>query len=907
MSQSLEGNVKSESEDTVSIPSASHEADGNYYKQHSTVAFAESTISLKETVKHSDSETSTTVREALNCTMQTGKAVLHPKLDLEWSDVNGDRAQAMTNTDDSAVCCNHEHTEIQKPLGVLQEQKETGNLFTREILNPEELNAIETKLQSSFNNLTGEKNEREKLLFFAKHIYFSNNELLQQIERKCKIISQKDNEIQGILKSKNEAETLLKEVKKELVMAYKETKRLQSVIKQYEEERINPMQLCTKCQEAVKIRKSYTISNCDPVQNGKESKNIEAADLCRTEEGKLFINKGADDKQNARVNLEVFKTSDVPNACEYQKTVDISNTRNSAARKHWKIKEIGIPVWLSDIIRHAKGQLESEEPWSSPGSNTVPHSLLSRTFHREDINGIASVTTSRKRTQGIVEGKHLPSARWFHKSEQAVPSEGSLAFKIDTSVAFPDVFLTRFEYVDLSRPEKRIPIQSFKDMFFPWVCSRDDDHKQLWRNRDPRIKNDKTLAQVKRPAALPRVKQLLCDKDIATVGGLVEKNGQKPPKQFEKKGSHIPLVDLTESKGLCGSIMHGKACSDKNEVQPFQNEISLDRRTPEYFTESLEHSLTSSNAPSVGNCFHFELKDSKMYSTRKDAALSSDHSIVDSISLKISLNTNQLLHCLENKGIIKRQKSQGKDQKINKKCSKEGQLTWQRLESQAKPSKYLSLSTEMIGFKQNALNYCFPRYKPDFTSVFNRNSSSKLRNQLEEETKIYTGKHLKDFPANKASRTTCHILPVGMSCVKTRTEANDTTPLNSSQISSIEKENHGGSNMEGDRLPQSCQIIFKGQGEMSKIRVTPLRKGDRNTTKSIATNDRGTNFVHDKQLGVDAVRDSNDIKKVTPMCASLDTKERVKVKVHFCFVCFFFDVVCGKQADKGQITIVKTT
>ena len=889
MSQSLDGHVNGNVdqyvnlEPEVCIPSASHEAGGKYCKQHATVAFAESTIPLTEIHKHTDGETSTTARVALNCSIQTVEALLHPKLDLEWSDVKEDRVQVMANTDYSAVCVNHEHTEMQKPNGVLKEQVQTGNLFTTDRLNPEELNSTKTKLNNSFNNLTGEKDKTEKLLHFAKHLYSSNNELLQQIERKCKVISQKDNEIKGILKSKEEAETLLKEVKKELEIAYKETKLLQTIIKQYEEERINPIQLCIKCQQVVNNLKSYTISNCDRTQNERDSNNIEATDYCRNEEGKLMINKDTDDQQNAPANLQVFKTSDVPIACEYQKTVEISNTRASAARKHWKMKEIGIPARLSDIIRNAEGQLESEKPESTPGSSTVPHSLLSRTFLRENISGIASVATLRDRTQGIVEGKHLPSSSWVHKSEQAVPSERSLAFKIDTSVPFPDVFLTRFEYVDLSSPENRTPIQSFNNMFFPWPCSRDDDHK-IWRNWDPRIKNDKTLAQAKRPAALPRVKQLICGKNIDTVRRLGEKNGQKPLIKLEK-GSHIPLMDLTKSKGLCENISHGTNSSNKSEVNPFENEIAYDRSAAGYFTEGLEHSLTLSNPHSVEKCFHFKLKDSKMFSTSKYAAISGDHGLVDSISLKISLNMDQLLHCLENKGVIRRQQSQGKDQKITKRCSKKEQLNWQRLKPEPKPCKYLSVSSEMIGLKQNGRNHCFLGCRPDFNSELNCNLSSELGDQLEEETQLYTGKHLKDFPTNKASHTPCQILPFGMSCVKT-TDTNVTAPLNLSQISSFEKENKEGSSVEEERLPKSCQLIFKRQDEMSKIEVKYLRNGDRNTTRRIATNGKGTNFISDRQPGVDAVRDSNDYKKGTPMCAFLDIKEQVKVKVHS-LLCFF--------------------
>ena len=880
-SQSLDGNLNGNVDDYVNlepevcIPSASHEAGGKYCKQHAT-----------EILKHTDGETSTTPGEALNCSMQTEEALLHPKLDLEWSDEKGDRVQVMAYTDYSAVCVNHEHTEMEKPNGVLKEQAQTGNLFTKDRLNPEELNSTETKFNNSLNNLTGEKDKTEKLLLFVKHLYSSNNELLQQIERKCKVISQKDNEIKGILKSKKEVETLLKEVKKELEIAYNETKRLQTVLKQYEEERITTMQLCIKCQQVFNNLKSYTISNCNRTQNGKESKNREAADCCRNEEGKLMINKDTDNKQNTLANLQVFKTSDVPIACEYQKAVGISNTRTSAARKHWKMKEIGIPARLSDIIRHVKGQLEREKPESTPGSGTVPHSLLSRTFLRENISGIASVATLRDRTQGIVEGKHFPSASWVHKSEQAEPSERSFALKIDTTVPFPDVFLTRFEYVDLSSPENRTPIQSFNDMFFPWPCSQDDDHKQIWRNWDPRMKNDKTLTQAKRPAALPRVKQLICGKNIDTMRPLGEKNGQKPLIRLEK-GTHIPLMDLTKSKGLGGNISHGTNSSNKSEVDPFENEIAYDRCAAGYFTEGLEHSLTSPNVHSVEKCFHFKLKDSKMFSTSKYAAISGDHSLVDSISLKISLNTEQLLHCLENKGVIRRQQSQGKDQKISKRCSKEEQLNWQKLKSRAKPCKYLSVSSEMIGLKQNGHNnHCFLRCKPHFNSEFNCNLSSELRDQLEDETKLYTGKHLKDFPTNKASHTPCQILPLGMSCVKTKTDGNVTAPLNSLQISSFKNENKEGSSVEEERLPKRCQLIFKRQSEMSKIGVKSLRNGDRNSTRSIATNDKGTNFISDRQPGVDAVRDSDDIKKGTPMCALLDIKEQVKVNVHS-FLCFF--------------------
>ena len=173
-SQSLDGNLNGNVDDYVNLepevctPSASHEAGGKYCKQHAT-----------EILKHTDGETSTTPGEALNCSMQTEEALLRPKLDLEWSDEKGDRVQVMANTDYSAVCVNHEHTEMEKPNGVLKEQAQTGNLFTRDRLNPEELNSTETKLNNSLNNLTGEKDKTEKLLLFVKHLYSSNNELLQ--------------------------------------------------------------------------------------------------------------------------------------------------------------------------------------------------------------------------------------------------------------------------------------------------------------------------------------------------------------------------------------------------------------------------------------------------------------------------------------------------------------------------------------------------------------------------------------------------------------------------------------------------------------------------------------------------------------------------------------------------------
>ena len=130
----------------------------------------------------------------------------------------------------------------QNQIGHLQEAVQ--ELTDSEDVLKQRLESLQNELKSAknnteywFNQCVKKKEKIEELLIATRDVTSDNFELRQKINKKTRIINEKDQEIQKLTQSNTETEMILREVKERLSKANEETERLKRILRQHDEEK----------------------------------------------------------------------------------------------------------------------------------------------------------------------------------------------------------------------------------------------------------------------------------------------------------------------------------------------------------------------------------------------------------------------------------------------------------------------------------------------------------------------------------------------------------------------------------------------------------------------------------------------------------------------------------------------
>ena len=113
---------------------------------------------------------------------------------------------------------------IQELQETLQRKTVYGEVLEEEIkCLKNDLNSVKSNSEYWFDQCAKKKEKIQELLINTQDVTSLNFELRREINQKSKVINERDEEIKRLIKSKTEAEILLREVKEKLSEAHKET------------------------------------------------------------------------------------------------------------------------------------------------------------------------------------------------------------------------------------------------------------------------------------------------------------------------------------------------------------------------------------------------------------------------------------------------------------------------------------------------------------------------------------------------------------------------------------------------------------------------------------------------------------------------------------------------------------
>ena len=127
---------------------------------------------------------------------------------------------------------------IQELQETLQRKTVYGEVLEEEIkCLKNDLNSVKSNSEYWFDQCAKKKEKIQELLINTQDVTSLNFELRREINQKSKVINERDEEIKRLIKSKTEAEILLREVKEKLSEAHKETQILKLELAQMKEDK----------------------------------------------------------------------------------------------------------------------------------------------------------------------------------------------------------------------------------------------------------------------------------------------------------------------------------------------------------------------------------------------------------------------------------------------------------------------------------------------------------------------------------------------------------------------------------------------------------------------------------------------------------------------------------------------
>lgn len=687
--------------------------------------------------------------EKLNDTKSIPAIALIPlEKTMVLSKYNSERYKEETpeeNVKRTDSCCQsseaNRKNEIQQLRQALRDQMETENLLMQRFQSLQnDFNGAAKNSDHWFNEYVKEREKNNELEISVRNVHSLNEELCQQIEKSSSIIHEKDSEIEAIRKSKTETEKLLQGVKTQLFKANEETKHLETIVGQYEEDKIHsfllphPVQLDnTSKQMSTFHENSQNTKNLMDNQTGKfaslhkgkednKIKNIASCsnvkgDICNAWD--LSLNTDKEEIENPQVPSQTstdFGVSDVAVESEAPKAVECGGSTslmsipykssNCALAGRNNIKQTAISKWLSDIIRQAKTKLARENlPSFSARSGKGPYQMLTCS--------IGAVKNSFKDTKTTLTGKlsrnmkpeywhkymkvfnakriALSNAYGMDKGQQRVARNQLTSVTFDSTVPFADVFLAHFQYVDFSLTDSLVSLEPFGDCFLPWIRDEDIGSEQLVRDPQPKRKNTETTPTNKAQANLhgkkqkkaPR-EQTMTEKPRITMQGL-EKSTPERKETHYIDSKHL-ILDKNQGNSQTVENTYGTRQGNTQDLV-----ISPDNGLKRLIA-GLRRSFTRSCDQPRSTEKHFQLKqeDSTVVPSTSNKALSpNNHAFVKSLSVQVSMNPKDLMKHLESHGLFNSRGAKGHDKILNLTMTSRDRfkkLSPERVKKQRKPN-----------------------------------------------------------------------------------------------------------------------------------------------------------------------------------------------------------------------------
>lgn len=427
------------------------------------------------------------------------------------------------------ICRSDKHFFIQNVYLKLQQKIESEDLLTRRLENVENaLRVAENKADYWFNQCVKKGAKIKELLTRVQKMNFLNTELLYHMDCKSKTKNEKDNDVEKITNSKTETGTLLQKVSMKLPQAYNEAVQCRVISRQnFSEDDIRSSKINVYADKTFKEDSSrffgypfgcqnfHTNENSSENQKcmgsvtnnfyapgkGNKAKTEKAVSLQR-EKKILFCTPNNSESQERGLKNSRLQTYDGQDNSQFPLLSTTEQTHRKAPRastilvntplktssyifRNRKTKDkTGITSWLDDVVRCSNAELFTNN------GTTVDHGspersvkfLLRRIFsyNKNRMSKNETMELSQSRRSGFKNRLVYLSRvdRKGNRTKTFASSDLSMVTS-NSKEYFSDVFLTTFDFIDLSFVNSLASPEPFFDLYVPGLISEGSPLKKL--------------------------------------------------------------------------------------------------------------------------------------------------------------------------------------------------------------------------------------------------------------------------------------------------------------------------------------------------------------------------------------------------------------------------------------------
>lgn len=427
------------------------------------------------------------------------------------------------------ICRSDKHFSIQKLYLKLQQKIESEDLLKRRLENVENaLKVAENKADYWFNQCVKKGAKIKELLTRVQKMNSLNTELLYQMDCKSKTKNEKDNDMEKITNGKTETGTLLQKVNMRLPQAYNEAVQCRVISRQnFSEDDIRSSKISVYADKTFKEDSSRFFGypfGCQNFHNnenssenqkcmgsvtnnfyapgkGNKAKTEKAVSLQR-EKKILFCTPNNSESQERGLKNSLLPTYDGQDNSQFPLLSTTEQTHKKAPRastilvntplktssyifRNRKTNyKTGITSWLDDVVRCSNAELFTNN------GNTVDHgspersakfllrSIFSYNKNRKSKNETMELSQSRR--SGL-KNRLVYLSRVDRKGKRTkmfASSDLSMVTSNSTEY-FSDVFLTTFDFIDLSFVNSLASPEPFFDLYVPGLISEGSPLKKL--------------------------------------------------------------------------------------------------------------------------------------------------------------------------------------------------------------------------------------------------------------------------------------------------------------------------------------------------------------------------------------------------------------------------------------------
>lgn len=927
LSPSLEGDLQSASgEGDKAGASASHlshglASEGKYNEQ--LVGVKPSTtnvVPIEDSYEHLSEGVSITTVELPKSPMPFEETILHFEPNFECSNVKATSRKLIKTLSCCGTCVSDKKNEMKHFQRSLHDKTESESLLKQRLeALKSDLDGAEKNSENWFNQYVKEREKTEQLLISSRDMNSFNVTLRQQIDDKSKIINERDNEIMAIKKSNAEMEVLLQEVKEKLFKANEERERLKMIARQHEEDKLYSKQPLMQGDKTFKKQKPWTFpkfhgrsldskklrdnKNRDTCHRGKDCNTIKEIISCKNENAEFsgVVDPLLDATDN--VNIEESQTSTKVNTDFYAS----DETFEREIQKTAELKKVGISKWLSDAIKQAKAELTREgsalsfrdkintgRPKMLTDNFTLKHprkKMCNKEAVKYSLEDILSTFAERiarnvktKQSDGYdVPGLDETPLSLTTSSQQTVSADQVSTISFESMVPFADVFLTHFECMDFSSTYNLIPLQPFADLFFPWSGSGDARLKQPVRKSHStdiktaicpinKVKNALNKENRKTaPTEQKACRDVQEELEETTAGRKGKPSTDKRNLFLREKQSNIPSV------GTSISLATGRDNSDSLGISLNDLKMSDEFNPLEYDAKHLitdlrsKSNVTPSDDQRRSAKKHLQLKSQD--STGNKVVYSNNHGFIDSVTVEISLNAEQLINQLTNQDLVENQRPKEPDTKLkSSRDAQDGfnQLNPERMQPQSK--QHVSSVIERInglcllpsGFGREMRTRNSSVGTDGDDSGFKCKFGAEFTKRAEDVTKRWVCNLLKDIQAvenrdvaiSRVIRLPCETSGEALPCVKKEMTSSPKLKVRSNILPRQFPEK--GREVASGTETRGILSILKGPRKMTKRDVEMRKRWEKTGNKSWNNNNE---VIDGKIVGDGLVRKTGDTKR----------------------------------------------